>query len=67
MHTHREVSGEEWMETEMVGWLYKHKKSVGGETGRGGGRSYQREDQPNTQVPGGGKAHGYMKTSRNSA
>lgn len=23
---HREVGGEELMEMEMVGWLYKHKK-----------------------------------------
>ena len=45
----------------------RRKRSVGGETGRGGVRPYQPEDQPNTQVPGGGKAHGYMKTTRNSA
>lgn len=46
------------METQMVGRLYKHKTSVGGETGRGGGTPYQPEEQPNTQVPGGGKARG---------
>lgn len=62
-------SGEELMQTEMVGWLYKHKKenACWGETGRGAARALQPEDQPNTQVPGGGKAHGDMKTARNSA
>lgn len=50
---HAERWAEEWMETQMVGWLYKHKTSVGGETGRGGGTPYQPEEQPNMQVPGG--------------